>query len=100
MLISGASESYYIQTHDITSGAAIDCLLRKIKPLSPVICESPSVSRFIRPGVFIISDSNEINDKKDPGNLLERANKVYNIQENKGVPEELGFSNGIWTWGK
>jgi hypothetical protein len=98
MLSSGAFESYYIQTHDYTSGAALECILRKIKPLSPVVCESPAIRRFIKPGVFILSDNSEIGNKKDPGILLGQANMVYLLQEHHGVPEKLGFSNGVWTW--
>jgi len=99
MLLAGALESYYIQTHDFTSGAAMDCLLRKIKPLTPVICESPCIRRFIKPGVFILADNNDLENKKDPGNLREKSNMVYSYKEHDGIPSELGFLNGTWIWG-
>ena len=99
MLLAGALESYYIQTHDFTSGAALDCLLRKLKPLTPVVCESPSIRRFIKPGVFILADNDEIENKKDPGNLREKSNMVYSYKEQDGIPPELGFLNGNWIWG-
>lgn len=86
MLISGASEAYYIQVYDNNAGEAFNWLLKNINADQPIVCESPALGRYIQPGGLIIADSESIANKKDLGELYSQADRVFMLGDK---PDDL-----------
>jgi len=98
MLESGASEAYYIQAYDKNVMEAFILLMSKIPEDRPVICESPSLGKYIEPGVLFIADSMEIKVKKDLTALLKKADLVLSPLAGKVDIDKLYFSGGYWIF--
>ncbi|MGM0667466.1 MAG: hypothetical protein ACQETA_09105, partial [Bacteroidota bacterium] len=96
MLESGASAVYYIQAYDSHVREAFELLAGELDPERPLICESPSLGRYISPGVLFITDSEKVESKKDLGGLLRQADSTFNPLAGKADIGGLDFSGGRW----
>ncbi len=54
MLNAGASKVYYIQAKDDYLLKAIETVLKRTDPTSPIICESGGLRKYVIPGLFFI----------------------------------------------
>ena len=82
MLVSGASQSYYIETNDQYLFTAFKKFLELIKPGSPIVCESPALRKYIKPGIFIFMHSrNFANSKTEIRKIILLADKVIDLNE-------------------
>jgi len=59
MLAAGATRSFYIQAGKGASVTAFVRLLESIPDDSPVVCESPSLGKGVKPGALIIVSGDE-----------------------------------------
>ena len=97
MLVSGASESYYIHAYDHYIGEAFNWFVENIAAERAIVCESPSLRKYINPGVFIIADSDRITEKRDFGELASLADLTHRFNHTKTLPGCLHYSDGGWT---
>jgi hypothetical protein len=99
MLHSGASKVYFAKVLD-------DRLLfvfNKIKDLipegTPIVCESPALRNFIKPGVFIIMSSETISTRKDISKFLALPHLKFELEK---LPEmssiAIEFENRSWIY--
>jgi hypothetical protein len=101
MLAAGAETVYYIEVHDEHLLAAFSSLMKRIPPSSPVVCESPSLGRVIKPGVFFIVDHPRVSSKKaDVLAMVSQADKLINTacNDHEDIINQLEFEGGQWLF--
>ena len=99
MLRSGAIEAYYIQAYDEDVRDAFIKVILAISDDTPVVCESPSLGKYIDPGILFITDSEDVILKKDISDLLPKAKRIiYSLHKNPDI-DKLIFSGGNWVFG-
>lgn len=64
MLKAGANKVYYIECLDEFMKEAFELFLRLTAVNGPIVCESPALRKYLKPGVFIIVDNQSNNNKK------------------------------------
>lgn len=99
MLACGALKSFYIESKDQTVDVAFQRLLDFIPENSPIICESPALHEFIHPGIFIITDNdNVVSRKVNIQNSFNEANVVVNVFHDYVEPliSAISFCKGEW----
>ncbi|MBN1387820.1 MAG: hypothetical protein JW965_05190 [Bacteroidales bacterium] len=99
MLNSGAAAAYYIQAYDKNVLHAFRLVASTIPEDIPVICESPSLIKYIKPGVIFITDNKQVKYKKDIAGMLSKADYIYHPLTEKVNIDDLDFSGGSWIFG-
>lgn len=100
MLRAGASQVYYLEVLDAHLEEAMDTLLSIRQTEGPVICESGGMRSFIKPSLFIMTNSKDSQDLKAGfKNLVPLADKIIYFD---GVgfdfaPERVGFDGMRWA---
>ncbi len=80
MLAAGASQSFYIACDDACVGPAFQQICKFIPKNSPVICESPALRAYAEPGIFIITDNDQVVSRKESVlQLTHTADRVINL---------------------
>jgi len=64
MLKAGACQVFYIECHDEYLKKAFEKFLKITDAQVPVICESPALRKYVKPGIFFIVDSKSNINKK------------------------------------
>lgn len=64
MLKAGAHQVFYIECYDEYMQEAFEKFLHSIDIPGPIVCESPALRKYIKPGIFIIVDSDQNTNKK------------------------------------
>ena len=96
MLVSGATGSYYIQTSNEYAEAAFLELFVRVGGGVPLVCESPSLRRWIEPGVFLVADSGNNEKRKNLGIIYDMADMII-LQDNlESAVNRLGLKEGCW----
>lgn len=99
MLAAGAEKAYYIQAYDRNVKGAFTMVFNNIPVDRPVVCESPSLGKYIDPGILFITDSEDVILKKDISDLLPKAKRIiYSLHKNPDI-DKLIFSGGNWVFG-
>ncbi len=76
-LKAGAFESWFIQTEDVFLPETFPEIQTVLKEAQWVICESNSLRKFVKPGLFImVKGENNTSGKKDVPGLLQLADVV------------------------
>lgn len=96
MLGAGAAKVYYIVCRDEYIKKSFSMVFSTLTAGIPVVCESPSLAKFIDPGMLLIADNMGPGPKKnllfDPG----KADRVFHpLSEEPGI-DSLHFSGGSW----
>lgn len=99
MLRSGAVQAIYIQVYDKHVAKAFGKAVEEIPADIPLICESPSLGRYIKPGILFIADNESIESKKDISSLLRKPDRVFSPLDHEPDISRLSFSSGAWTLG-
>jgi hypothetical protein len=97
MLRSGASKVYFAKVFD-------DRLLfvfNKIKDLipegTPIICESPALRNYIKPGIFFIISSETTNKRKNISHLQKLPHVMLKFEELSSISSfPVKFENREW----
>lgn len=97
MLDAGADRVFLACAWDYPVEEAFAIIIKNIPPGTPIICESPSLRKYVEPGVFIImerqaEDNSEIKDLKKLPHLKFRLDELHEIEE---IP--VIFKNGRWS---
>ncbi len=98
MLRAGAADAYYIQAYDKNTKEAFSLVISNMPAGTPVICESPALAKYIKPGVLFITDNKDIKRKKEIKVLISRADKVFYPLMEKVNFDNLDFSGGRWIF--
>ena len=98
MLKAGASEVFYIQVEDEHMSEIIEFLERFNLTTCPVICESASLRRLIKPGIFFFVDNFERSDSDKNYDLRVKADiQLHSIQGNISFnTSNLRFEDYKW----
>jgi hypothetical protein len=99
MLQCGAKRVLYAQVHEGFLNEAFSEIIKNIPENGPVVCESPSLIRHVRPGVFVIMISDNEVDAKNIAEMRLLPHSEYNLKmllETEVLP--FNFSNGMWTY--
>ncbi len=83
-LKAGAFESWFIQTEDAFLPDTFSQILNSLKNASWIVCESNSLRKFVKPGLFImVKGENITSGKKDVPGLLQLADVVVDALQRK-----------------
>jgi hypothetical protein len=97
MLYSGASKVFFAKVWDDQLVEVFNKMINKIPSGTPIICESPALRNFIKPGVFIIMTSNTVNKYKDLSHLQTLPHLMFELEElgnTAAIP--IRFEDGKW----
>jgi hypothetical protein len=100
MLLSGASQVFYMETTDPHLGNAFHEFLGLIPPASPVVCESPALRNYVNPGVFIMLIKHDIsNPKQNIRPLIPLADQVIDLSTGKADSflTTLHYEDSVWV---
>ena len=100
MLQNGASKVYYVETRSEDFEAVVS-LLKKLPGDIPLICESASLRKAVKPGLMIMIDNENISDKKPLFYELRDKIDVLIKMENNNFNfnfKKLRFENGTWIY--
>jgi len=99
MLEAGAARVFWLEVYGKFMDEAFNDLLERIPKSAPVICESNSARRAVKPSLFLVikrKDSTEIKDSRR--DVIEHANRIiefngsgWNLQ-----PEQVTFNGSRW----
>lgn len=97
MLQCGAKRVFYVQVSEGCLGEAFNELMKNVPSDCPVVCESPSLIRYVEPGVFVIMMSEDDTRKKDISEMMKARHSKYTLAALSGA-EALPFEfiNGKW----
>jgi len=102
MLIAGAKRVYFIQSTDSQLPMAMESFFELEDRNSIIICETRSLRRLIKPGLFIlINDPSCDNPKSDFNNYIEFADLLLQFdQKNRTMKtnaDKIRLENGEWS---
>jgi hypothetical protein len=101
MLRSGAQKVYYIQTVEKTIKEAFSAIYMNIPPGKPVICESPSLINYIKPGLYILMIGPAGSILKDISALRRFPHLEYTYEDISEITHfPIGFAEGRWKYPK
>lgn len=94
MLKAGAGRSFYMQTADTDIADAAGYLKTYLPHNVAVVCESRSLRKVIKPGIFVFlqTESNNLHLKTDT-EIIALANVVHNC--NPGMQSILDMAQGL-----
>ncbi|MBA4322545.1 MAG: hypothetical protein C0408_06975, partial [Odoribacter sp.] len=81
MLQSGAEKVYYIQTIEKKIDEAFSAVYMNIGRGKPLICESPALINYIKPGLFIIMISESGGNQKGIDDLRKFPHIEYSYED-------------------
>jgi hypothetical protein len=88
MLLAGASKSYYLRTRDEFLQEAMEDFFSYVDREAVIICESITLRKIIKPGLFVLVKSPEgEGGKKSPGEVLHLVDLTIVSEGNNFIPE-------------
>ena len=97
MLAAGAHKVYFAKVWDDHLPEAFNEIMKSVTAGAPVICESPALRNFVKPGVFIIMTSDSIDKKKDISHLQKLPHVMFKYEElEKTGTIPVSFESGSW----
>jgi len=101
MLKSGAAKVYFAKVWDDQLLDVFNKIMENIPSDVPVICESPALRNFIKPGIFIIMKSDTVNKHKDISHLQNLPHVVFKLEELKSIDVlPFRFEAGKWEYNR
>jgi hypothetical protein len=99
MLCSGAAKVYFAKVWDDQLQDVFYKIMENIPSNVPVICESPALRNFIKPGLFIIMTSDTIDKHKNINQLKELPHVLFKLEELGEIETiPIGFEEGKWFY--
>ncbi|MEZ5198224.1 MAG: hypothetical protein R2764_18095 [Bacteroidales bacterium] len=102
MLKAGADKVFYIECRDESIEEAFERFLQLADGSGPVVCESPSLRRYINPGLFIIVDTNSNQNKKEDIIKLKSKADLFIETDKEGFTSAIkgiGYDTTGWKIG-
>jgi hypothetical protein len=97
MLRAGAGKVYFAKVLDNRLKFVFDKIMGIIPEGTPLICESPALRNYIKPGVFMIMTSGLNNNHKNISHLQALHHVMYKLEELKDLRSlPLEFEDGKW----
>ncbi|MCA1757442.1 MAG: hypothetical protein LC649_08300 [Bacteroidales bacterium] len=96
MLAAGAAESYYISAGEESVIRAFNKLLQLIPPSNPIICESPVLALLVNPGLLVVTDSNNVVNRKEISGILSRCDLVTKPARVMEDIMKISLINNMW----
>lgn len=96
MLTAGAVEAYYISAGSDSVKEAFNELLKRISRDSPIICESPILSRYFNPGLLVVTDSPNVLNRKEISEVTARCDLITGPEKISEDIKRITLRNGIW----
>jgi len=94
MLLSGASQTFYIQAIDIHILEAFDYLVSNYFKAQPVICESSALLKYVKPAFhFIITRNEKQKENNDFEIWVQNINNEFDFNMNS-----LSLVNNEWKF--
>jgi hypothetical protein len=81
MLQNGAEKVYYIEIQDDNYKPIVD-FIQTLPTNIPLVCESASLRKYIKPGLFILIDNDNVGERKPIFNELQQHADII-IQSNQ-----------------
>lgn len=99
MLLAGAAKAFYLRTRDEFLQEAVEDFFSRVDRQSVIICESITLRKLIRPGLFVLVQSNNVeNIKKNLGNILPLVDLEIVSNGKEFVPEPGIIQLGDRGW--
>ena len=99
MLKAGAKRVFFAKVTDDDLLSAFKAISEHIPNDTPAVCESPALRYFTEPGLFIIMDSANSNNKKNINQLQELPHVKFNLEEIQSMEEiPVRFEGGKWIY--
>lgn len=99
MLKAGAHNVYYIECFDEHMKEAFEKFLQVSDIAGSLVCESPSLRKYVEPGIFLIADSqSNQNKKQDVLDLKHKANLFIETDKKnyRSLVDQIWFSQDVW----
>jgi hypothetical protein len=98
MLKAGATKVFYIRCFDETLEQAIQALFKIIPKESVIVCESGSLRKAVKPGLFLYLENGENNLKEKNRKIRDLADILVNSENLKTdlSPGDLVLSSNGW----
>lgn len=103
MLKAGANRVYYIECYDEYMKEAFEEFLQITEISGPFVCESPALRKYIKPGVFIIVDSqSNFNKKQDVLEMRQKADLFIEADKDGVNPfvKQIYYNQNYWRLSK
>jgi hypothetical protein len=100
MLMAGATESYYIQAMDHAVEVAWQEFLKIVPSNHLMVCESRSLRRIVKPGLFIYLKSSKVKEEKPYSLWLEGLADIVLVDPNQSdlakLIRQIRITERIW----
>jgi len=99
LLAAGAERVFWLQVLHEQMAAGLLALLELVPPGAPLVCESNSLSRVVKPGLFLMLErQGGLQIKATAREALPRADRriAFNGRSFQIAPERLRFAEGVW----
>ena len=101
MLKAGAARVYYIEVLDAHLKTAFGEFLNILPSQSTIVCESPALINYVRPGVFFIVDNADNKNKKEE--IIQRKNRAdkwidTDFEDIHEIIGNLGITGNEWQY--
>jgi len=99
ILMAGAQKSYWLRVKIDYIEEGIDSLLKLIPMDALIVCESNSLRRVIKPGLFIVIKNKNVSEIKPNCNaVIQFADKIieFNNSEWDFTPDRILIENNRW----
>jgi hypothetical protein len=99
MLQAGATHVYFAKVFDDRLLFVFNKIKELIQDGAPIVCESPALRNFVRPGIFIIMSSDSHNKLKNISRLLDLPHVMFKLEELAEISNfPIEFAKGKWLF--
>jgi len=99
MLKAGAKRVFFAKVTDNDILSAFKIIIGYVPENAPIVCESPALRYFTEPGLFIIMDSENSNNKKNINQLQGLPHVKFNLEEILKLDIiPVHFEKGRWMY--
>jgi len=99
MLYAGASKVYFAKVWDNQLLDVFNEIMKLVPSNVPVICESPALRNFIKPGAFIIMTSKTVDKHKNISHLQKLHHLFIKLEELDRIDTlPIRFEDGKWYY--
>ena len=97
MVDAGAQKVYFAKVWDNQLFEVFNKIIKLIPEGTPIICESPALRNYAKPGVFIIMTSYTVNKHKDISHLIALPHVMFQYEALDSISSiSIKFDDGRW----
>jgi len=87
MLRAGAQRVFYLRAEDAQIKNGFEQFLKMVPDGAPVVCESGSLSKIVRPGLLVLVTRKDVQCKPRSAELIQSVSLIVHSDGTSGFPE-------------